>query len=274
MYGDIKQYKLLLIIPMALLVLSAVLFLSIKEVKKDIDLSGGTQITALTTKDVNTRVIENLLKEYEVKVRIARGFEKNTLFIQYAKNVEPEEIVSKLRKYGYEIADYSIQKISPALAKEFYAQMIGAMLIAFIFMSIVVFVIFREILPSFYVLFAVASDIFETFVFSQYLGIPLSIPSIAAFLLLIGYSVDTDILLTTRVLKGEGELGEKLKGAFKTGMTMSLTTIVAVSVVFLISSSSVLKQISAILLLGIWLDMINTWFANGVMLRWWIERKK
>lgn len=274
MYGNIKRYKMLIIIPLAILLLSIGLFFSMKEVKKDVDLSGGTQITVLTKKDISAQVVESILKEYEVKVRVAKGIGKNTLFIQYAKNVTPEEIVEKLKKYGYEITDYSVQKISPVLAKEFYNQMIGAMIIAFVFMSIVVFVIFREPLPSFYILFAVAADIFETFIFSQFFGIPLSIPSIAAFLLLIGYSVDTDILLTTRVLRAEGDVGEKLEGAFKTGITMSITTIAALTAVFIVSSSSVLKQIASVLLIGITLDMINTWLANGVMLRWWIEWKK
>lgn len=274
MYGNIKNYKVLIAIPVILLLLSIALFFSMKEIKKGIDLSGGTQITILTSRELNAKEIEKVLKEYNVNVRIAKGIEKNTVFIQYAKNVKPEKIIEELKKAGYEIDNYSVQKISPTLAKEFYGQMISAIVVAFIFMSVVVFIIFRDPLPSFYVIFAVASDIFEAFVFSQYLGMPLSIPSIAAFLLLIGYSVDTDILLTTRVLKREGEIEEKLEGAFKTGVTMSLTTIAAVGAIFIFSTSSVLKHISSILLIGITLDIINTWLANGVMLRWWVERKK
>ena len=41
---------------------------------------------------------------------------------------------------------------------------------------------------------------------------------IAAFLLLIGYSIDSDILLTTKVLKRRmGTLFERVKSAMKTG---------------------------------------------------------
>lgn len=274
MYGDVKRYKVLIGVPLAIFLLSVYLFISLGEIKKDVDLTGGIQITVLTEKNVNPRVVENILKEYEVKVRTAKGFEKTTVFIQYAKNVTAEKIVEELKNYGYEISDYSVQKISPALAKEFYRQMISAMIIAFIFMSIVVFVIFREFLPSFYVIFTIAIDIFEAFVFSQFFGIPLSIASIAGLLLLIGYSVDANILLTARVLRAEGNIKENLEKAFKTGLTMSITTITALLVVVIISSSSVLKQIAGVLLIGLIIDIINTWFANGVVLRWWVEGKR
>jgi len=274
MYGDIKRYKMLIIIPLAILFLSMYLFMCLEDVKKDIDLTGGMQIMILMEKDVNAKEIENILKEYEVKVRVAKSFEKTTVFIQYTKNITAEEIVEKIKKYGYEVLDYSTQQISPALAKEFYKQMINAIIIAFIFMSIVVFFIFREILPSFYVIFTIAIDIFEAFVFSQFFGIPLSIASIAGFLLLIGYSVDANILLTARVLKSENGIKENLEKAFKTGITMAITTITALLVIVIISSSSVLKQIASVLLIGLVLDIINTWFINGVVLRWWVERKK
>ncbi len=272
MYGEIKNYRMLIVIPIAILVFS--LFkLFTTEINKGVDLEGGIQISFLFEKEPNPKVIEKILKHYRVKVRIAKGYEKTTVFLIYKGDYPPEEIIKKLRENGYEIDDYSVQKISPILAEKFYGQMLSALAVAFIFMSVVVFFIFRKLLPSFYVLFAVASDVIEAFVFSQLLGIELTIPVISALLLLIGYSVDTDILLTSKVLKGSGSLSEKLNSAFKTGITMSLTTLGALASVVLLSSSAVLKHIATVLLFGIVFDIINTWLANGVALRWWAERK-
>jgi len=53
----------------------------------------------------------------------------------------------------------------------------------------------------------------------------LSTAGIAAFLMLIGYSVDTDILLSSHLLKRkEGGMWVRLHSAFKTGIMMSVTT--------------------------------------------------
>ena len=61
----------------------------------------------------------------------------------------------------------------------------------------------------------------------DYLGIKLSAKrNCKAFLMLIGYSVDTDILLTTRALKKqEGTINERIYGAFKTGIFMNVTAL-------------------------------------------------
>ena len=53
--------------------------------------------------------------------------------------------------------------------------------------------------------------------------------------MLIGYSVDSDILLTTRVLKRQGKLNDELNGAFRTGIIMTSTTIAAVTVLPIVS---------------------------------------
>jgi preprotein translocase subunit SecF len=109
------------------------------------------------------------------------------------------------------------------------------------------------------------------------LGFRLSVGGIVALLMLIGYSVDTDILLTTRVLRKKTDsLNKRLAEALKTGLTMTLTSIVAVAVslVIIYSISEVLRQIFTILLIGLGFDMINTWMANAGILKWYVERKK
>src|SRR3989339_765832 len=100
-----------------------------------------------------------------------------------------------------------------------------------------------------------------TLVVVDLFGIKMLSAGIVAFLMLIGYSVDTDILLTTRLLKrSEGSLNQRIYGAFKTGMTMTLTSLMAVIVALLIvqSFSIVLTQIFTIL----------------SILKWYMEKKK
>jgi preprotein translocase subunit SecF len=104
----------------------------------------------------------------------------------------------------------------------------------------------------------------------------MSSAGLVAFLMLIGYSVDTDILLTTRILKRhEGELNERFFGAFKTGITMTLTSLLAVILALIVVSSFsvVLTQIFTILTIGLGFDILNTWITNASILKWYAGRK-
>ena len=84
------------------------------------------------------------------------------------------------------------------------SQVYFALAFAFLFMSITVFIIFRNLVPSLAVIAAALCDIIIAVGGMSLFGIPLSVATVGALLMLIGYSVDTDILLTTRVLKAKG----------------------------------------------------------------------
>jgi len=105
-------------------------------------------------------------------------------------------------------------------------------------------------------------------------GMKLSTAGIAAFLMLIGYSVDTDILLSSHLLKRkEGGMWVRLHSAFKTGIMMSVTTIAAITVSLIFSRSETITQIMVILLIGLLVDIIMTWIQNAGLLRWHLEKK-
>ena len=91
--------------------------------------------------------------------------------------------------------------------------------------------------------------------------------------MLIGYSVDTDILLTTRMLKRkEGSLNERIMQAMKTGLTMTITTLTVVTLALIFSQSNTIQQIMLILFIGLFVDIINTWIQNVGILRWYLEK--
>lgn len=128
--------------------------------------------------------------------------------------------------------------------------------------------------PSLAVILAAFADIVMTLTVVDIIGIRLSSAGIIAFLMLIGYSVDTDILLTTRLLKSsEGTVNHRIFGAFKTGMTMTLTAIAAVGVSFIAvyTFSDTLRQIFGIILIGLVFDIFNTWISNASILKWYVE---
>lgn len=139
------------------------------------------------------------------------------------------------------------------------------------------FIYWRFNVPSFAVVFSAFADILMTLIVIDILGMKISSAGIIAFLMLIGYSVDTDILLTNRVLKGtEGSTNHRIFGAFKTGITMTVIAILAVlSALVLISSfSNTMSQIFTILAIGLCFDIYNTWVTNASLIKWYVERKR
>ena len=279
-----KYYKHLLLIPLIILILGFAYmgyFYSVNGdfMYRDISLTGGTSFTiqdsisseqlksdlASQLEEINTREIYNLVTG-----------KQEAIIIQTKSSVEHTKQV--LEDYlGYELDEKnsSIEFTGSTLSESFFRQLLIAILIAFVFMALVVFVIFRTVVPSLAIIIAAFADIFMTLVAVNLLGIKMSTAGIVAFLMLIGYSVDTDILLTNRVLKRYGNLNSKLYYAFQTGMTMTITSIVAVGValIFARSFSVVLTQIFTILFIGLGFDILNTWITNVSILKWYVVGK-
>lgn len=274
------NYKLLLIIPIAILLFSIGIlannYMQTGEwFERDIELKGGTLITLETENPMNIMELENLLSNSigPVDIRELKGLSGYQLMIALETETDYEVVLDEIAKLGIDTEKFSVRTIGPALGKTFWNQAQMGIIIAFIFMGIIVFVIFRTFVPSFAVILAAASDIVITLALMQVFGISLSLASFAALLMLIGYSVDTDILLTTRLIRESGPVKEKIRGALKTGLTMSFTTIGALSALLISGISPVLSQIAMVLLIGISIDIINTWLQNSVLLRWYVEKK-
>lgn len=271
------NYKLCLSISITIFLLTAAAFgylIVNDKINYDIDLKGGLQIVITMANEPDIKQIENILNEFGPVVRSSKGLTGWSLIIQTDENVDYNNIISKLKDVGYDTSNWSVQRMGAVLGKAFLSQSIYVLFIAFIFMVATIFYLFRAALPSTFIVFSGAIDIFEAFVFSQLLGIPLSIATFTGLLLLIGYSVDTNILLTTRVLRSEtGAVMDRIKLAFKTGMTMIATSIVAVLVLFFISGSQMIMHIAAVLVIGLFCDIINTWLTNASLIQIYAKRK-
>jgi preprotein translocase subunit SecF len=104
------------------------------------------------------------------------------------------------------------------------------------------------------------------------LGIQMTLGTIAALLMIIGYSVDSDILLNDSVLRRTGEFYESVSRAMRTGVTMTLTSIAAMVVMAIVASVfgvGLLRDIGIILSVGLCADLMNTYLLNVSLLRWY-----
>lgn len=283
-----SQYKKLLIIPFALL-LVALLLIGFKIastgdfINKDVSLKGGVTVTIPTTEQVDIIQLKNTLSplfpKKDISTKSLNQFGTQVGVIVEA-DIEENQVNTLVTEIGKALnqkltsKDYSVEVVGSSLGASFFKEIIIALLTAFLFMAIVVFLYFRIFVPSAAVILCAFSDIVVTLAIVNLLGIKLSAAGIAAFLMLIGYSVDTDILLTTRLLKRkEGTEMERIYGAIDTGFTMTLTTLVAVIVGLIFTQSDAIRQIMIILLIGLLVDMIYTWIQNVGILRLYLERK-
>jgi preprotein translocase subunit SecF len=329
-----KNYKKLLILPAAVLLISLIYITTFYVqtgdiINKDVSLTGGTTITIQT--QISQQDLENTISQtisdFEVKT-ISNNAGNQIQLIVTVNEESTETLETLLEEFlGYELTtenNVSKETTSASLSAEFYKQLIVAILIAFFWMAAVVFLIFskgagpkfwtiilniafgffmgnffltinpiisaiiflafatiliriyiKNSVPAFAVMLSAFADIAMTLALVNFLGFKLSTAGIVAFLMLIGYSVDTDILLTTRLLKKHESTNKALFGAFKTGTTMTITSIIAITTALIVVSpfESVLNQIFTILLIGLGFDLFNTWVTNASIIKWYTDKQ-
>lgn len=279
------NYKKLIIVPLVIFVLAIVQIVGQTAItgdfiNKGVSLAGGTSI--FVEKDWDAVAVEDALNakfsNYDTAVReltnagVKVGITIETTAFEEADRTAIIELLNS--EFGeLESGDYTVEYINSTLGDQFFKQTFIALGIAFVLMGIVVFIYFRTLVPSAAVIMSALSDIVVTAAIVNVFGMKLSTAGIAAFLMLIGYSVDTDILLTTKMLKGKGSMFKRYMDAFKTGGTMTATTILAVTVAMIFTQSLVIKQIMIIVLVGLLVDIMNTWLLNAGVLRMYVEKK-
>ncbi|MEM4245341.1 MAG: protein translocase subunit SecF, partial [Candidatus Nanoarchaeia archaeon] len=161
------------------------------------------------------------------------------------------------------------------LGQSFYKEMMIALLIGFLMMSIVVVIIFRAVVPSAAVILSAFADMLCTIAVVDLLGMRMSTAGIAGVLLLIGYSVDTDILLTTRMYKRkEGRIMDRIFSSAATGLTMTAAGLAALGIGYLITTSFVIKEMFLVLIIGLVMDVIMTYLLNARLILWYTEKKE
>jgi len=282
-----KKYKKLMIISLLLVILSigylGYNYATTGELfKKGVSLKGGITLTIPVQEKQNLKQIEktikNQLPKADLTIRELTEAGKPKAIIIEASDTTPDELIKATKKTSLTVekGNYNIENMGSTLGQSFFKQTTKSIIIAFILMSIVVFITFRALVPSLFVILAAVSDIISTIAAADFLGIKMSTAGIAALLMLIGYSVDTDILLTTKVLKRRkegGSLFERTIKAAKTGLTMSLTSLAAAAISLIFAQSNTLKQIMLIIVIGLLFDIVYTWIQNAGILRLYMEKK-
>lgn len=273
----LNNYKPLIAIPV-IITLIAVFIIAGHGLEQGIDLKGGSKVVIQLETPVSAAelksIIGNGINNNQVDVV---SISNNQANVEIAGEVDVVKLTNILGGTGLIL---SFQSIGALLGAQAVTQVYYALAFAFLFMAITVFIVFRNFVPSMAVILAALCDIIIAVAGMSVFGIPLSVASVGALLMLIGYSVDTDILLTTHVLKRrEGTINERAIDAMKTGLTMaaaaigSMITLYLVTVLF-IPYALTLSEIASVLIIGLVADVVATWLMNLGILRWYMEARR
>ena len=269
-----ENHRILIAIPIILALLSLVL-IGFHGLEQGVDLKGGSQAELQLLGSVTPTELQNSLdsKLNTNNIKVTNNG-NNKVTVELENNINSSTFTNALDGKAKVI---SYNEIGPVLSEEAMGQIYIAMLFAFLFMAITVFIVFREPVPSVAIILAALCDILIALGGMSIFKIPLSIASVGALLMLIGYSVDTDILLTTRLLKRrEGTVEERAKNAMYTGLTMSFAAIAAMAILFIVTKilmpeATTLSNISAVLVIGLIGDILSTWLMNLGILKTYID---
>lgn len=249
-------------------------------VERGIDFKGGTEIVVpITSGNIDLQKLQDAASKAisgEITVKETTGAATMLIF-QSDVLITKEKITGVLDSEGvsYDSNGISSQAVGASLGTAFWSQAKMAIVAAFFFMACIVFYVFKNPIPSAAVVAAGLSDFLAAAAMMDIIGLKLSLATLAALLIIIGYSVDTDILLTTRVLKRHDEhsVDERIISSMKTGMTMTISAIAAMSVLYFVSTSAVLSEIALVILFGLVADIPFTWIQNVGILKMYLEKQ-
>ncbi len=261
----------LAVLAMALVILGGWYLLTGSPVAVGVELGGGTEMTVETTSSESE--IAAAFDPAPSSVQAVQA-QENQYIVQFTSDDEEaltEQAEATLESTGGDVVQ-QVSSVSPAFAQQAQQTALFGLAIAFVGMSVLAFLLFRTFVPSIAIVASAFSDLVIPLAFMNIVGIELTLGTVAALLLLIGYSVDSDILLNNHVLRRGGSFYESVHRATRTGVTMTVTSMVAMLVMAISAYAlgiELLASVGIILFVGLAADLMNTYLMNFTLLRWY-----
>ncbi|MBN2423368.1 hypothetical protein JXB41_09155 [Candidatus Woesearchaeota archaeon] len=251
-------------------------------IQRDVSLSGGISITINTDKPLNTEQIQNelsaIFRKSSINVRSLQISGEAQGIIIEDSNPEDEPMIIEFMETKIDQIpkdNISVETMGSSLGKSFFREMFIALFFAFLCMGLVFIYYFRNLFATFAALLSAFLDIFITLGIITAMQVKLTSGGIASFLMLIGYCIDSSILISTKLIKEKNvNLTTGLHEAMKTGLTMSAAGIAATLISFLLTNNVVLKQIMLILVIGLIINFIACWVGNVAILKYYLKKNE
>jgi len=253
-----------------------------------IDFEGGTEIQVLFTESTSVESVREALSEIGYGDAAIREFGNENEFLIHVKTAtKSEEQVNTIREAlasihggSYEIR--RLETVGPKIGKELRGDMISAVLIAMA--GIVIYISIRfQFMYAIGALVALTHDVLITLGLFSLLNMEISLSVLAAFLFIVGYSLNDTIVVFDRVRENAKEkrhdsflsvINLSLNQTLNRTVITSLTTLTVV-LILLFSGGEVIKPFAFALTVGLVVGTYSSIFvASPVVLAWDENQKK
>ena len=253
-----------------------------------IDFEGGTEIQVLFTEATSVESVREALSDIGYGDAAIRSFGNEDEFLIHVKtSTKSEEQVNTIREAlasihggSYEIR--RLETVGPKIGKELKGDMISAVLIAMA--GIVIYISIRfQFMYAIGALVALTHDVLITLGLFSLLNMEISLSVLAAFLFIVGYSLNDTIVVFDRVRENAKEkrhdsflsvINLSLNQTLNRTVITSLTTLTVV-LILLFFGGEVIKPFAFALTVGLVVGTYSSIFvASPVVLAWDENQKK
>ena len=262
------------------LILASILLLFIKGPTYGIDFLGGTLLHIHTDRDVRTIDLRNALSEINLAKAEIQEITLREYIIKYFENIKADSLLKFLnKKLNLNIEIERSEKVGPRIGFELRLRAIYSVLVGMVLMLI--YIAFRFNLPfGISSIIALFHDVMITLGFFVLFSREITVPVIAAFLTIVGYSINDSIVISDRIRenlkKRQGKfidianrsLNETLSRTIITGGT---TLIVLIVLLFL--GGPLLFDFALALLIGIIVGTYSSIFIVAALVAEYEEMK-
>ncbi len=279
--------KFLVPLSVLLVVASAVLLVpSVRGLKMGIDFTGGTEFTVKFTEHVNAAAIRDVLGTVSAGTLDLRtsqiqsaGPTTYTITTQLL-NVETDQVainsIDAALKKAYPGVEVNRNIIGQQISKELAQSGLMAILIAMGAMLIYISWRFRFRYAIAAILELIHDTVIALGIFALF-RLEFNLETIAAFLTLVGYSLNDTIVIFDRIrenlkLDQKRNLFDTINLSINQSLTRTINTSATVFlpvVILLLLGGTVLRGFSVAMLIGIICGTYSSWYIGTPILYWW-----
>jgi preprotein translocase subunit SecF len=252
-----------------------------------IDFEGGTEIQVLFTESTSVESVREALSDIGYGDAAIRSFGNEDEFLIHVKtSTKSEEQVNTIREAlasihggSYEIR--RLETVGPKIGKELKGDMISAVLIAMA--GIVIYISIRfQFMYAIGALVALTHDVLITLGLFSLLNMEISLSVLAAFLFIVGYSLNDTIVVFDRVRENAKEkrhdsflsvINLSLNQTLNRTVITSLTTLTVV-LILLFFGGEVIKPFAFALTVGLVVGTYSSIFVAAPVVLAWDENQK
>lgn len=285
----VGRRKLALIFSLLLILIGMVSLIAKGGPEYGIDFSGGTLIQVKFAKATNAKEIKQALQDMELKGLVVQKFEEESHeFLLRAQNTSSElEGLGQLigpqleKSYGQGTVEIRrVEMVGPQVGKDLRKK--GLMALVFAMIGVLIYITIRfEFRFAVGAIVALIHDVLITLGAFSLFNKEIDLPIIAAFLAIIGYSLNDTIIVYDRIRENSGKhnkdefqviINASVNETLSRTILTSGTTLLVILALFLFGGG-VIHNFAFAMLIGVVVGTYSSIFVASPVLLFWDEFK-